>query len=67
MHVSYGTCPGFDAGVGEEKALHIGFERVMRKKNKGASVVLQDKPNLFSVLITEGYDLRKNRELLHQL
>lgn len=65
MYVSYGICLGFDVGVGEEKVLYIGFERVMRKKNKGVLVVLQDKFNLFSVLIIEGYDLRKNREFLY--
>lgn len=39
MHVYWGTCLGFHAGLGEELSLYIGFERVIRKKNKGFSDV----------------------------
>lgn len=39
-HESCGTCPGFHAGVGEEEAQWIRFERLARKKNKAVCAVL---------------------------
>lgn len=41
MRIGCGACLGFRAGVREEEALQIEFEKVRRKENTGVSVVRQ--------------------------
>lgn len=40
MRESCGTRPGFQAGIGEEEARWIGFERFARKESQGVPAVL---------------------------